>query len=83
MIMNSHNRIPTTLRLCAVGLFACLNLTGGPLTWAAQKPNILIIFTDDQGYGDLACYGNKKNKTGDEKLGHGGGAQGAFSFICI
>ena len=30
---------------------------------AADKPNILIIFTDDQGYGDLACYGNKENKT--------------------
>ncbi|MBM84018.1 MAG: N-acetylgalactosamine 6-sulfate sulfatase [Planctomycetaceae bacterium] len=29
----------------------------------ADKPNILIIFTDDQGYADLACYGNKKNKT--------------------
>ena len=27
------------------------------------QPNILIIFTDDQGWGDLACYGNEKNKT--------------------
>jgi arylsulfatase A-like enzyme len=35
----------------------------GSLAAAAEKPNILIIFTDDQGYGDLACYGNTKNKT--------------------
>jgi arylsulfatase A-like enzyme len=33
------------------------------LATAADKPNILIIFTDDQGYGDLACYGNQKIKT--------------------
>ena len=32
------------------------------LNGAGSKPNILIIFTDDQGYGDLACYGNKKIK---------------------
>jgi len=25
---------------------------------AAQRPNVLIILTDDQGYGELSCHGN-------------------------
>lgn len=28
-----------------------------------KRPNILIIFTDDQGYGDIGCYGSKTNRT--------------------
>jgi arylsulfatase A-like enzyme len=30
---------------------------------APEKPNFLIIFIDDMGYGDLSCYGNKTAKT--------------------
>ena len=24
----------------------------------ADKPNVVIVITDDQGYGDLSCHGN-------------------------
>lgn len=30
---------------------------------AAKRPNVVLIFADDFGYGDLACYGNKLNRT--------------------
>lgn len=28
-----------------------------------KKPNIILIFTDDQGYGDLGCFGSKTIQT--------------------
>lgn len=30
---------------------------------AAQKPNFVVIFTDDQGYADLSCFGGTHVKT--------------------
>ena len=32
----------------------------------AEKPNFILIFTDDQGYGDLSCFGSK-NKDSEHR----------------
>jgi arylsulfatase A-like enzyme len=44
-----------------ITVVALLGLSTGVV--AQPKPNILIIFTDDQGYSDLGCFGSKENQT--------------------
>jgi len=41
----------------------CLALLSTITTQAADQPNIVVIFTDDQGYGDLSCFGGEHIST--------------------
>jgi arylsulfatase A-like enzyme len=34
-----------------------------PAVAPREKPNFILIFTDDQGYGDLGCFGSKTIRT--------------------
>ena len=48
------------------GLISGIGLGGCTLSDAdksADKPNIIFIFADDLGYGDLECYGSTVNRT--------------------
>lgn len=55
-------RIPRRTLLLLLVLFSSAVLCRGQ-QHAADRPNIIFIYIDDMGYGDLSCYGNVEMQT--------------------
>ncbi len=68
-------------------LFLAMLLITQSARGADRNPNIVLIFVDDLGYGDLACYGNTKNKTPNiDRLAAGGQRWTSFyasGSVCV
>lgn len=63
-MFRSSRQLSSQLRMllpCALASAAILYASVGVM--AATQPNVILILTDDQGYGDMSCHGNPDLKT--------------------
>ena len=63
MSMQIQRSSPYTIVALATLLFTWIWTSSSGTCHAQDKPNIVVIFTDDQGFGDLSCYGSQTVNT--------------------
>ncbi|MFK7734729.1 MAG: arylsulfatase [Pirellulaceae bacterium] len=58
--LSGRHSVPSSLAILLATFISLLSLA--PQVRATQ-PNVVIVITDDQGYGDLSCHGNQQLAT--------------------
>ena len=58
---------------CSLTLLAALSRSGdGAVARAAERPNVIIILSDDMGFSDIGCYGGEIQTPNLDRLARGG-----------